>query len=1677
METNRRCIELSQGLDREMDTRAFGIIGCITPTGIPYITTRGGPLCGLESLALQGLPLDRLILTRETQRELQDLAGNAMSSTVVGAAILSALIVGHKVLNQGDQQHETLKDAKGPQHKEPVSESAYTMIPRDLKLGEVSDIDLEKILLEAIASARYCMCERQSTVQRNILKCTLCQHTACSACAGNPSHSYERLQDISRSQPLDFIRELGQVLPARLVLSNLCRDDYDLFKADPSCNVTGSLWEDFLHAVTQAVDDELRLREVKRNDVWTVIYEGRFSILNLVINSSGFKWLFFAKPSDEEPALCLNREIFSKPIAKMAPYPGYLLQGKWKICAPLSCRTTLNIAGTGTQIESLESKCGLEGPEFFGSKIWSHLTVSGSDEAVQNFEVDVRGTYELLPNCGTANAALHKREATDNSPTVYLFLDPTKLGQPEYDSFVFSLEHNRNPGYSSRQTIAEVSHRWRSWKATNSNKAVNMYYRKWSEIPKVTLEPYLPQAEIQCEILDPRIKFPIGRTECHNANMTLLQFSAPAQAIESLWEQGPWQVTDLLDSSASFGDFSWLLQRGASFCEFYDWNNILMTPDSESGHICRVCVPRKPRILWSRHKGNKLRAYEDPHDAALYERQMKVRPALFLAFRRINELGHGCFRVTLNIQSLLHRAYAKLVDSGNQNISLSWRLISNVHNIRDFGFPKFELKSNRNDPQSSQPPGMQLKLRPEQLRSLSWMIAQEADCIAPFEEEEIEEALLPLMMWRAEGRATREKTVRGGILADEVGYGKTALILGLIDAQFEKDHRQMSENKDAFIPTKATLIIVPRIMIHQWKSEIEKFLGTKYNVLVLPAISSLASKTIRDIQNADIILVTSVMFNSPTYYRKMQAFTGAPRVPSKAGRNFDQWFSDTRDTVRLHAQILQSQGPNVLLESIRARRREVRAAQANFTYVPSRRLRGKQLAEANKMRECGNQKEVQYADISSGEESDYENIQNTETINEKVDMLLRLRSTTSFASSHDGNDTDTSNTTGDEADTVYEDSSMEDQVAEASSRTKRKRKGSREEYKSKTRTWNDRKQFNIRRGEDHRSWADVKNPILHAFSFTRVVIDEFTYADPGRLAPLLSLNAHSKWVLSGTPPLNDFSDVNTISPFLGIHLGVDEDEGSQTQNRRLKTACKHQSDAEKFQSFKTPASEAWHRRRYQLAQKFLDRFARQNVAEIDEIPSTDHVVLISQSPAERAIYLELYKQLMAQNRQLRQGGKGRFSNDQVRRLEEVISGSKSPEEALLKRCSSLVLQDCWDSKGQPEAITCRSILDIRERQLSDLQRDLRDKLKLAAWVYSKCQWRHIHFDKFKESVKKHDFGDVTVTMQISPLIDTAIKNSKEKDWMLYFVNPAGAKAKRQKDDDDENDILETVEEGEVLQGQKVCSTEDDKSHRLAAKRAKVSKLKPNPKPKSKPVKTKQPKNESKKSKGTRRNEKRKEANNSTENDQGFALPNKPTKTEEFETVLRDVTITLRSLVVEWIVRERALRFLKTVRLLQTCPNPPQCNCCNAETSTFSDLSVLGSCGHILCEGCISQTVENEECKVDGCRGSGKRFNVMNASILGRDDQDRSAQYGGSKLDKLVELLHRVPQDDRVILFIQFPDLMNLACKALDLAKIKYTSISALDRHASKKMEDFQTSSFGESKVLVLNIGSEMAAGL
>lgn len=79
-----------------------------------------------------------------------------------------------------------------------------------------------------------------------------------------------------------------------------------------------------------------------------------------------------------------------------------------------------------------------------------------------------------------------------------------------------------------------------------------------------------------------------------------------------------------------------------------------------------------------------------------------------------------------------------------------------------------------------------------------------------------------------------------------------------------------------------------------------------------------------------------------------------------------------------------------------------------------------------------------------------------------------------------------------------------------------------------------------------KDWTQMHAPPLEMFHFARKVVDEYTYLDGKVHALVTRLTAQRHWVLSGTPPIHDFGALKTISAFLNIHLGVDDDGEGQS---------------------------------------------------------------------------------------------------------------------------------------------------------------------------------------------------------------------------------------------------------------------------------------------------------------------------------------------------------------------------------------------------------------------------------------------------------------------------------------------------------------------------------------------------
>jgi hypothetical protein len=199
-----------------------GIAGCITPGGDFFLPQEGRPILvskkfsatilstlkfhmltlisvlqGCEKLMIQGIPYFRLALGAESEVQLGDLAGNAMSLTVVCATILSALTcrqLRKEALVSGRSVDDTLSSL--------IAKSATEGLYGNLKelLGSTNSealanepgatsataffAELASLAKDAIESSIWCTCETSgtSTTTSCFLECRVCRVSCCRNC-------------------------------------------------------------------------------------------------------------------------------------------------------------------------------------------------------------------------------------------------------------------------------------------------------------------------------------------------------------------------------------------------------------------------------------------------------------------------------------------------------------------------------------------------------------------------------------------------------------------------------------------------------------------------------------------------------------------------------------------------------------------------------------------------------------------------------------------------------------------------------------------------------------------------------------------------------------------------------------------------------------------------------------------------------------------------------------------------------------------------------------------------------------------------------------------------------------------------------------------------------------------------------------------------------------------------------------------------------------------------------------------------------------------------------------------------------------------------------------------------------------------------------------------------------
>jgi len=494
----------------------------------------------------------------------------------------------------------------------------------------------------------------------------------------------------------------------------------------------------------------------------------------------------------------------------------------------------------------------------------------------------------------------------------------------------------------------------------------------------------------------------------------------------------------------------------------------------------------------------------------------------------------------------------------------------------------FSIPNNDDDPAAENPPlFLKYTLREEQLRSLGWMLSQE----------------------KLQGN------LRGGLLADRMGFGKTSIAIGLTSL----DVRPCSLPARAllatgYIPASGTLIMCPSHLIDQWEEEFWKFLGS--DGVRLSKVQSLESNleevTLR-FRSSDLKAESGYRFGiqvagdgdegpaiahmSSFVEKRIKAaargLRDETRVPCVGDRIKKIRCTHTDYGAKNRAMTIRStQGLKDFLHPQRTRRKagaKVRAARLSAESVIdiTFKLESREEPRTTVTRGTGPLRV-----LIVRESSEMHRLQQQDLLQFHVVLA----------------------STG-----IHSDQRYAGYVTEAASSTGRP-------CHTMAKKITALPVFVKERSKDDRSFRMLlrQSPALFELnSWRRVILDEFHESEAWeyRVREMLrGLTAMHKWGLSGTPPMDSALAVVQIAALLG---SFSDDE---TESEDLMSEAKRRSGHIYMRE-----TQAWFDRNAAglmvAAKDFVDKFIRQNTsALVDKIGIEEHEQMVEHTHEERLIY-------------------------------------------------------------------------------------------------------------------------------------------------------------------------------------------------------------------------------------------------------------------------------------------------------------------------------------------------------------------------------------------------------------------------------------------------------------------------
>ena len=866
--------------------------------------------------------------------QLGDLAGNAMSLPVVNATILAGIMCKQLRREHIDSSNSDIeKTLKAINKTKPQVQLKSDCTAKFV--GETTDTEalfkeLAALSKQAVESSIWCTCETSGKTSSSemFLRCRECSMSVCRDCVhvkqGYQVDSHAITEHILSNEvhsQEEFEMKLRSIMPANLILGRDGVNEIAAINKDKYRVAGLSDYMFSLHRIKRDRRKWIALYYAREGRIGETIGEFKFTIGELerksegaaaVIGVQGELTSFF--PAKRKP-LCYGP---IQPCARTR-----LCQGEsemaWIAKAP-DTDGSLSIVGSGST-QSFRRQVGLtdnaseamvvnsQGPQkahFKAAKargesrrwhyadnwkVWPKELII-DDGRMDDSDVNVGGTYIRVGCLHTFNQnACWIRKETDSSPELYFLIKPD-VSRNGPDSCIISSSSCYGDVSSILATLP-----W-EWQPCDALKEELQHV-------KVATHSTLELKHMKCLAL--KTNFSVVAPKEDDSAVLIKMNGLSTTDIDDLCsrddESGCKKVIALnvhrgAKVQQTVRRYNHLcaapfLKHAAEQGLKYDlkldstWMSIQQPDDVFFGR-CQRTIPPRPEERW---------IYDDERKEWVRTSEIMASREYFSTLRSapqcfefVADRKEGSLTVKCNPQVAAHHAAFGLIEGRGEgmerDVSLSFRLLSIsqqkdpvlrrflLHNCRELDETSVELKGN-------------FDLYERQKKALTKMLNIEGGNV-DFEEIEMSEQPMPGSTgWSLVAKAKRTSQLKGGVIADAIGSGKTVISIAIILKGIAAARKRSKYPRKS----SATLVVVPPALISQWRDEVKKFTDELPNVLCIYDDSSLKSITVEMMLEADVVICPVDLLEAKNYMARVTRLaTGStkefdvPKVPSNTGQ-------------------------------------------------------------------------------------------------------------------------------------------------------------------------------------------------------------------------------------------------------------------------------------------------------------------------------------------------------------------------------------------------------------------------------------------------------------------------------------------------------------------------------------------------------------------------------------------------------------------------------------------------------------------------------------------------------------------------------------------------------------------------------------------------------------------------